>query len=226
MKGNLTGKFLSSVISVQNCSLWFPVLFFHLHLLLSYFFFTYMCFSLTLLPTMHTFCSRDHLWQTLMLYIFWLQSNLLTTQEKKKKTVPVSNCLRIHIQLRDKFSNIYFSLAFVWGTDIFFRTQQSQEGFANKNSTKTSEYCFIQHSLEMQESAWSQSKHTVTFSSQNLFTLSVRANLSFLSNYTVPLAGHNSDGGIINIFKRSSIRENVLQVMKRRERTALYAQRI
>lgn len=96
MKGNLTGKFLSSVISVQNCSLWFPVLFFHLHLLLSYFFFTYMCFSLTLLPTMHTFCSRDHLWQTLMLYIFWLQSNLLTTQEKKTNSSSIKLTQNTH----------------------------------------------------------------------------------------------------------------------------------
>lgn len=119
----------------------------------------------------------------------------------------------IRTALRWVFQNLFLfnnSLAFVWGIDIFSRVLQSQEGFANKNSTKSSERCFIQHSLEIQESAWSLSKHTVTFSSQNLFTLSVRANLSFLSNYTVPLAGHNSNGGIINIFKRSSIRKSVL----------------
>lgn len=46
-------------------------------------FFTCMCFSLTLLPTMHIFCSINHLLQTLALYKFWLDSSPLTTQEKK-----------------------------------------------------------------------------------------------------------------------------------------------
>lgn len=47
-------------------------------------FFTCMCFSLTLLPATHIFCSIDHLLQTLTLCKLWLDSSPLTTQEKKK----------------------------------------------------------------------------------------------------------------------------------------------
>lgn len=172
---------------MQNCCLWFPVLLFHLCLLLSYFF-TYTYFSLTLLSTMHAvmLSPRDHLLQTLMLLKCWPVSSSLTTQQR---TVPVSDSLRICTQIRDGFSKTSFcliisalSLALVWGTGMFSRTQQSQEGLDNKNSSESSEYCFIQHSVQIQESAWSQSKHTLTFVSQNLFTVSVMVNLSFLSN--------------------------------------------
>lgn len=82
-------------------------------------FFTYV-FFLTQLPTMHIFCPRDHLWQTLMLYKLWLHSSSLTTQEK---TVPLSDSLRIYIQLRDGFSKIYFCLMILqhlFGAQTYF----------------------------------------------------------------------------------------------------------
>lgn len=154
-----------------------------------------MYFSLTLLPTMHTvmFSPRDHLLQTLMLLKCWPVSSSLTTQQKP---VPVSDSLRTYTRIRDGFSKISFcliihalSLAYVCphipGAQEYFpghNSVQFQEGLDNKNSTKSSEYCFIRHSFEIQESAWSQSKRTFTFFSQNLFTVSVMANLSFLSN--------------------------------------------
>lgn len=70
-------------------------------------FFTYMCFSLTLLPTTHIFCPRDHLLQALMLYKLWFDNSSLITQEK---TVPGSDSLRIYTQRWDAFPKIYFYL--------------------------------------------------------------------------------------------------------------------
>lgn len=69
--------------------------------------FTYMCFYLTLLPTMHIRCPRDHLLQALTLYKLWFDNSSLITQEK---TVPGSDSLRIYTQLWDAFPKIYFYL--------------------------------------------------------------------------------------------------------------------